>query len=117
MAVLPLSKLPMDFGASPHNPTTPAARKEEPANWLRFASAATLVAGGALLLSGRKRVGLVIAATGATMAMIDQQEAIKEWWAEMPRYIGEAQKVLTQICETVDELAVQREKLGRVLGR
>ena len=86
-------------------------------NWLRFAAAATLVASGALLISGNKRTGLAAAATGTTLALLDQKETLKEWWALLPGYITDAQSVLTQISETVDQIAVQTEKLGRTFGR
>jgi len=117
MAVLPLSKLPMDFDSRTHAHTAPPAPEEECVNWLRFAAAATLVASGALLLSGNKRTGLAVAATGTTLALLDQKETLKEWWVLLPGYITDAQRVLTQISETVDQVAVQTEKLGRTFGR
>jgi hypothetical protein len=117
MAVLPLSKLPMDFDSHTYTQTAPPDPEEECVNWLRYAAAATLVASGALLLSGNKRAGLAVAATGTALALIDHKETLKEWWALLPGYISDAQRVLTQISETVDEVAVQTEKLGRTFAR
>lgn len=117
MAVLPLSKLPMDFDSRYRDEFAPPAQEEECVNWLRYAAAATLVASGALLLSGNKRTGLAVAATGTTLALIDQKDALKEWWALLPGYITDVQRVLTQISETVDEVAVQTEKLSRTFGQ
>jgi len=117
MAVLPLSKLPMDFDSRYRDEFAPPVPQEECVNWLRYAAAATLVASGALLLSGNKRTGLAVAATGTTLALIDQKDALKEWWALLPGYITDVQRVLTQISETVDEVAVQTEKLSRTFGQ
>jgi hypothetical protein len=114
MVVLPLSKLPKDFDASPNAPKPP---KSDSVHWVRIASAATLIASGALLLSGQRRAGLVAAATGTTLVLLDQKETVKRWWDALPGYIGNTQRILSQVQETVDEIAAQREKLGRVLGR
>jgi hypothetical protein len=117
MAVLPLSELPMDFDSRYRDEFAPPAPEEESVNWLGYAAAATLVASGALLLSGNKRAGLAAAATGATLALIDQKDSLRQWWELLPGYISEVQRVLTQISETVDEVAAQTEKLSRTFGR
>ena len=51
------------------------------------------------------------------MAMLDQKETLKKWWEFLPDYLIGVQRVLTQIEETVDEFAVQRERLVRAMGR
>jgi hypothetical protein len=83
---------------------------------LRYGAAATLVASGALLLTGSKRAALVAAATGTTLAMIEQQETLKKWWGTLPNYIGDVQKLLEVVEGTVDEFAAQRQKIGEVIG-
>jgi len=79
-------------------------------NWVGFAAAGTLVAGGILLLAGKRRAGMVAAASGTALALLDQQDTL-------PGYIEEVQRMLGQVQGTVDELATQREKLRRVLTR
>ncbi len=118
MVVLPLSKLPRDFDVDPNAPRRANGPSNDgSANWLRITSAATLVTGGALLLAGKNRLGLVAAAAGTSMAMIDQQDALKKWWSLLPSYIAEVQGVLNQVEQAVGEFAEQREKIGNVLGR
>ncbi len=109
MGVLPLSKLPRNFDA------VPIAPKPKPINWLRYGAAATLVASGALLLTGSRRAALVAAATGTTLAMIDQQDTLKKWWSVLPTYIGDVQRLLETVEGTVDEFAAQRQKIGEVI--
>jgi uncharacterized protein (DUF1697 family) len=86
-------------------------------NWVGFAAAGTLVASGALLLAGKRRAGMVAAASGTALALLDQQETLRSWWNTLPGYLEEVQRMLSQVQGTVDELAAQREKLRRVLSR
>jgi hypothetical protein len=116
MVVLPLSRLPNDFNADMSAPKSSPPPQGESINWLRIVSAATLVAGGALLLSGKRRTGLFVAATGTGLALIDQQELLRKWWAILPEYIDDIQNLLNQAEGAVEEFAAQREKLGNVLG-
>jgi hypothetical protein len=118
MVVLPLSRLPKDHDAQMSTPRASGAHDAaEAPNWARIASAATLIASGALLLTGRRRTGLLVAATGTALALLDQQETLSKWWAQLPGYIGDIQELLTQAEGAVEEFAAQREKLGNVLGR
>ena len=116
MVVLPLSRLPND-DANMNTPNADPAPQGDSNNWLRIASAATLVAGGALLMSGRRRSGLFVAATGTALALMDQQDLLRKWWAVLPQYIDDIQELLNQAEGAVEEFAAQREKLGNVLGR
>jgi hypothetical protein len=95
----------------------PRGRRTETPNWVRFAASGTLVAGGLLLLNGRRRAGLAVAASGTALAMLDQKEALRALWNEIPFYIDELQKILGKVQSTVDELSTQRERLHRVLSK
>jgi hypothetical protein len=118
MVVLPLSKLPRDFDVDPNAPAGARTTSNDgSANWLRITSAATLVTGGALLLAGKHRLGLAVAATGTSLALLDQQDSMKKWWALLPGYIVQVQTVLNHVEEAVEEFSKQREKIGGVLGR
>jgi hypothetical protein len=86
-------------------------------HWIRIAAASTLVASGALLLSGKRRAGLAAATTGTILAMLDQQDSLKTWWMALPGCIDEVQHLLNQAEGAVEEFAAQREKLGKALGR
>jgi len=117
MVVLPLSRLPNDYDANMNTPKAEPPAQGDRINWIRIASAATLVAGGALLLTGRRRSGLFVAATGTALALMDQQDLLRKWWAVLPQYIDDIQELLNQAEGAVEEFAAQREKLGKVLGR
>ena len=117
MVVLPLSRLSNDYDANMNAPQSAPSATSESIHWIRIASAAALVAGGALLLSGKRRSGLFVAATGTALALMDQQDLMRKWWAVLPQYIDDIQDLLTQAEGAVEEFAAQREKLGKVLSR
>ena len=117
MVVLPLSKMSGNYDDELGAPDADSALKEDSVNFVRIAAAATLVASGALLMSGRRRAGLLAAATGTSLALLDQKNVLSSWWRVLPGYIGEVQYLLTQVQGTVDEVAAQREKLGKVFNK
>jgi hypothetical protein len=95
----------------------PSASEAECTNWVAIAAGGTLLAGGLLLLMGRRRAGLVAAASGATLALLDQQETVRSWWNTLPGYIDDVQRLLGQVQSTVEGIAVQRDRLRQVLER
>jgi len=117
MVVLPLSKLPKNHDIAPRDPrAVESSSKVRSAGLLRITSAASLVAGGAFLLAGKHRLGLIAAATGTSLAMLDHQDSVKKWWTHLPTYIANVQSVLTQVEGAVEEFANQREKFGKAIG-
>jgi hypothetical protein len=89
----------------------------ESSRWIRAAAAGSLLAGGLLLLSGKKRPGLVAAATGTALTLLDQKETVRAWWASLPGLIDEAGVLLDQVDVAVKDLALQREKLRALVRR
>jgi hypothetical protein len=111
MVIVPLSKPANDSAM------TPDAPESEAMNWIGFAAGGTLVAAGLLLLSGQRRAGMVAAASGTALALVDQKETLHTWWNALPGYIDQVQGVLDQVQTTVNEVATKREALRRVLTR
>jgi hypothetical protein len=111
MVVVPLSQPVDDSG------TGWRASEAECMNWVGLAAGGTLIAGGLLLLAGRRRAGTVAAAAGASLALLDQKETLHSWWSALPGYIDDLQRLLNQVQGTVEEIAIQREKLRQILAR
>jgi hypothetical protein len=115
MVVVPLSKSSDEAGTS--SPGASAAGGRERAvdadhiNWVRVAAAGSLALSGVLLMSGRKRAGLVAAVSGTALAMLDQQDSLKAWWATLPYYLDDVQLMLSRAQGAVDNISVQHEKL------
>jgi hypothetical protein len=111
MVVVPLSQPVNDFSA------TPEIVESETMNWVGFAAGGTLVTAGLLLLAGERRAGMVAAASGTALALLDQQQTLHSWWNALPGYIDQVQDVLAKVQETVNEVAAKRQELSRVLAR
>ena len=61
--------------------------QNEPYDWAKVAACGSLVAGGLLLLTGHKRAGLVMAASGTVLALMDHEDTLKRWWEALPGYV------------------------------
>jgi hypothetical protein len=111
MVVVPLPQTEKQYAP------VPRACKTQTPNWVRFVASGTLVAGGLLMLNGRRRAGLAVAASGTALAMLDQQELLRTWWNALPGYIDDLQGMLGKVQCTVDELSSQRERLHQILSK
>jgi hypothetical protein len=97
--------------------TSSGVVESECMNWIGFAAGGTLVAGGLLFLIGERRAGLVAAASGTALAMLDQPETLRSWWEALPGYIDQVQHLLGHVQDTVNEVAAKREDLRRILAK
>ena len=104
-----------------HVPTPVAlpspAPKGKSAEWTDYLVAGTLVAGGVLMIAGQRRAGLAVAATGTAIALLEEQEAVKEWWNNLPGYLDEAQHFLDRVEDYLKEATLQGQRLRSVLRR
>ena len=111
MVVVPLSMPEND------SQTASGVVESEAMNWIGFAAGGTLVAGGLLFLIGERRAGLVAAASGTALGMLDQPETLRSWWEALPGYIDRVQHLLGSVQDTVNEVAAKREDLRRILAK
>ena len=120
MVVLPLSRLPND-DANMNTPNAdPAPQGERAAPHVsRYPTPCTVRTRSApsLRRNDFTWLSLFVAATGTALALMDQQDLLRKWWAVLPQYIDDIQELLNQAEGAVEEFAAQREKLGNVLGR
>ena len=111
MPVVPLRQQENDFAPELR------ASDAECMSWIGYAAGGTLIAGGLLLMAGKRRAGMVAAASGAALALLDQKETLNAWWNALPGYIDDIQRLLDQVQGTVEEIAIQRENLRRIFDR
>jgi len=109
MVVVPLSKTANESGSE--------AVESGAMNWVGFAAGGTLVAAGLLLLAGERRAGMVAAASGTALALLDQKHTLNSWWSALPAYIDQVQGVLGKVQTTVNEVADKRETIRQALAR
>lgn len=91
--------------------------RRESFDWVNVAACGALISGGLMLLSGQKRAGLVLAASGTALAMMDNEEALRRWWEALPEYVDRAQYMFEQVREVVDDITEKGEAMRRVLRR
>jgi hypothetical protein len=105
-------------------PLTPSSRalqtemenQDHNAEWLRIGAGTTLLAGALLLLSGKRRAGLLATAAGAVLTVMDQKETVKVWWDALPGYLDKTQHLLDEAQHTIDDIAAKRDRLKSFLG-
>jgi hypothetical protein len=112
MVVVPLAASENEFA----RPTAPVGISDS-RYWVRVAAAGSLAASGVLLMAGKRRAGLAVAATGTALVILDQQETVRRWWNHLPAYLEEVHSVLGRVQGAVEELAVQGERLRGILQR
>jgi hypothetical protein len=93
------------------------APEGEPVDWVRLAACGSLVCGSLLLLSGRRRAGLVAAASGTALALLEHEDSIRRWWDALPRYMDQAHLVLNHVQDVVEKVAEKGQSLRRALER
>jgi len=91
--------------------------RRDSVDWVKIAACGSLITGGLMLLSGQKRAGLVMAASGTALAMLDQEETIRRWWEALPGYVDRAQIMLEQVRDVMEDVAEKGEAVRRVLSR
>lgn len=111
MVVVPLSK------SAENTSVAPQTRSTSDVHWLRYIAAGTLAASGALLVTGYRRAGLLTAASGAALAMLDQGDVVREWWNALPGFLEELQTSLGHAQTAVQDLSTQGQKLREAIGR
>jgi len=94
----------------------PAPQAESP-NWTQYVAAGTLMAGGALIVTGHRRAGVAVAAAGTALALLEEQEAVKEWWRNLPGYLNDAQHFLDSIESYLKEASIQGQRLQGILRK
>jgi hypothetical protein len=109
MVVVPLSRMEKDAKSNRR------ILECETTNWARIAAGGSLLASGLLLLTGNRRAGLMTAAAGTALALLDQQETVREWWEALPGYIDNVQNLLGRVEASVSELEGQRARLEKIL--
>ena|ERR1700739_2328329 len=101
----------------PHGQGEIALSKQGLPDWVGLAVGGTFLAGGLLLLSGKKKAGLLVTASAMALTLVDQKETVREWWNTLPGYLDDAQRLLDQASHTIDDLAAKRDKLRSMFNR
>jgi hypothetical protein len=86
-------------------------------DWTRLLAAGTVIAGGALMVTGHKKIGLTVAAAGTALALLDEPAMVESWWKNVPDYLTQAQKFLDEIEGYIQEATEQGHRIQSILRR
>lgn len=84
-------------------------------HWTRAIAATSLIASAYLLVTGRRKSALAVAAGGAAVALLEKPEALRDIWKGMPGYLHSAKDMLVRVEEFVEDLAAKGDKLRKTL--
>jgi hypothetical protein len=85
--------------------------------WMGAAVGGTLLLGSVLLISGKRRAGLMVTAAGTALALLEEQDTVRAWWNALPQYLDDAQRLLNQAQMTIDDLSAKRDRLRSLFKR
>jgi hypothetical protein len=86
-------------------------------DWTHYLAAGTVLAGGILIASGRRRAGLTVAAVGTGLALAQEQDSVKLWWKRLPGLLDQAQHFLDRADAYLKEATAQGHRLQGILRR
>lgn len=101
----------------PQGPVDMDDESDPKPDWMRLSAAGALLTGSILLLTGKRRPGLLLSAAGAAMAMVEEKELVKQWWEALPGYLNTTQRILDQVQQTIDDIAAKRDKVKSILSK
>ena len=92
-------------------------RRSEEFDWVKIAASGALITGALLMMTGKKRAGLVMATSGTVLAMLDHEETLRQWWEALPGYVDRAQWMFERVRDVVEDISEKGEAMRRVLKR
>jgi hypothetical protein len=84
-------------------------------HWTRAVAATSLIASAYLLVTGRRKSALAVAAGGAAVALLEKPEALRDFWNGVPGYLRSAKDMLVRVEEFVEDIAERGDKLRKTL--
>jgi hypothetical protein len=84
--------------------------------WTRGVAAGSLLVSAVMLATGRRKPALALAAAGAAVALLENPEAVREFWNSIPRYLRAGQDFLVRTEDFVDQLEKQGVRLRQILA-
>ncbi len=84
--------------------------------WSRGLAAGSLITGAVLLASGRRKAGLVVTIAGTIAALLEDSEALRRGWEQLPSYMQQGQQMLEHFQGFVEELSAQGERIRKMIN-
>jgi hypothetical protein len=84
---------------------------DKPIDLINVAAGTALIAGGLLMLGRQRRAGMVVAAAGSALALLDHEEALRAWWKQLPGFVNQVEAVIGQVQQKVSEISERRHSI------
>jgi hypothetical protein len=104
---LPRRKVREHEDTNPQHATSP--------DWVDVAAGGTLLLGSLLLLTNRRRAGMVLGVAGAALTLLTHQEEVRDWWEQIPTYVEQVQNMIGRAQCAMEEINITRENLQTTL--
>jgi hypothetical protein len=85
-------------------------------HWTRGVAAGSLLVGALLLITGRRKSALAVTAAGAAVALLENPDAVRDFWDQMPRLLRSSQDFLVRIEDMMEELNKQGVRLRKAVS-
>jgi hypothetical protein len=112
-----MSAAPLPTSSYPQRQLESRMHATKNPDWVRIGVGASLLTGSLLLLTGKRKAGLLVTAAGAALAMLDNRDVVSQWWDVLPQHLQKAQQMLDQTQQTIDDLSAKRDKIFELFGR
>ncbi|MDR3738462.1 MAG: hypothetical protein P4L40_05525 [Terracidiphilus sp.] len=87
------------------------AGPDKPIDLINVAAGTALIAGGLLMLGRQRRAGMVVAAAGSALALLDHEETLRAWWQQLPGFFNQVEGVISQVQQKVSEISERRHSI------
>ncbi len=84
--------------------------------WTRSVAAGSLLVGAILLITGHRKTAIAVAVAGGAVALLENPEAVREFWDQAPRLLRSSQDFLVRIEDFMDELNKQGVRLRKAVS-
>jgi hypothetical protein len=85
--------------------------------WTRSVAAGTLLASAILLILGKRKAAIAVAAAGGAVALIEDPDGVRRFWNEVPNYVKAGQRLLGRVEGLIEQAGEQAGQLRDVLRR
>jgi hypothetical protein len=85
--------------------------------WTRSLAAGTLLTSAVLMLTGKRKAALAVAAAGTAVALLEDPDGVRKFWNDIPSYVQAGQRLLARAEGLIEQVAEQGEHLKDVLKR
>lgn len=93
------------------------SEEDEHLTWNRGIAAGSLLAGAVLLVTGYRRAGLAVAAAGAAVALLENPDAVRNFWNAIPDAVHAGQDFLSRAESLIDDVNRQTARVRRLVSR